>query len=41
MKRSQVRLRKQPLKYIAKAESKVYNRLRKALDGLEEWRYQK
>jgi mRNA-degrading endonuclease RelE of RelBE toxin-antitoxin system len=38
MKRSQVKLKKQPLKYIAKAESKVYNKLRKALDGLEEWK---
>ena len=37
MKLTQVELTKQPQKYLAKADSKTYKKLRKALDGLEKW----
>jgi mRNA-degrading endonuclease RelE of RelBE toxin-antitoxin system len=38
MKRSTVRLKKQPQRYLSKANSGAYARLRKALDDLEEWK---
>jgi mRNA-degrading endonuclease RelE of RelBE toxin-antitoxin system len=38
MKRSQVRLKKQPQKYLASVGSNAYKKLRKALDELEEWK---
>ena len=38
MKQSQVRLKKQPEKYLSKVDNRTYKKLRKALDGLEEWK---
>ncbi|MCL1873027.1 MAG: addiction module toxin RelE [Clostridiales bacterium] len=37
MEPSQVKLKKQPQKYLAKVDSITYKKLRKALDGLENW----
>ena len=38
MKSSQVKLRKQPQKYLARVDSITYKKLREALNGLEEWK---
>jgi len=38
MKRSTVKLLKQPKKYLAKTSGVTYKKLRKALDDLEEWK---
>jgi mRNA-degrading endonuclease RelE of RelBE toxin-antitoxin system len=38
MKRSTVKLKKQPKKYLAKVDGSTYRKLRKALDELEEWK---
>ena len=38
MKASQVKLKKQPQRYLLKADSVTYKKLRKALDGLSEWK---
>ena len=38
MKRSEVILKKQPIKYLSKVDSITYKKLRKALDDLEVWK---
>ena len=36
MKRAQVKLNKQPQKYLSKVDNNIYKKLRKALDKLEQ-----
>jgi len=36
--RSKVTLKKQPQKYLSKVDGNTYKKLRKALQGLEEWK---
>jgi len=38
MQKSQVRLKKQAQKYLSKMDEAAYKKLRKALDGLQEWK---
>lgn len=38
MVQSQVKLKKQPMKYLAKVDAKIYKKLRKALDDLGHWK---
>ena len=38
MQRSQVKLKKQPQKYLSKIDNTTYKKLCKALDELEEWK---
>ena len=38
MKRSTVRLKKQPQKYLCKVDDITYKKLRKSLNELEEWK---
>ena len=38
MKQSKVTLKRQPQKYLSKVHINTYKKLRKALDGLEEWK---
>jgi mRNA-degrading endonuclease RelE of RelBE toxin-antitoxin system len=38
MKVSEVKLKKQPQKYLAKTSGATYKKLRKALDGLATWK---
>ena len=38
MQSSKVTLKKQPQEYLSKVDSNTYKKLRKALDGLEEWK---
>lgn len=37
MKPSRIKLKKQPQKYLFRVDDNTYKKLRKALDGLEEW----
>ena len=38
MKPSQIKLKKQPQKYLSRLEKNIYSRLREALNDLEEWK---
>ena len=38
MKPSQVKLKKQPEKYLCKVDGNTYSKLRKALDDLKQWK---
>ena len=38
MQKSQVRLKKQAQKYLSEVDKATYKKLRKALDGLQEWK---